>query len=57
MWDVESGQAICGSPTNYDFTLSVKFLNNRNDSMVTAGSYNLKVRTTTARSKRVLLCC
>jgi len=43
LWDVASGAAVCGSPTHYNFTLSVKFFNNRNDALVTGGAHNLKV--------------
>jgi hypothetical protein len=40
---VQSGTAICGSPTHADFTLTCKFFNNQNDKLVTAGNYNLHV--------------
>eukprot|EP00983_Pelagomonas_calceolata_P029334 919038-Pelagomonas_calceolata.AAC.2 len=43
LWDVESGTAICGSPTHTNFTLCVKFFNNRNDKLITGGNYNLHV--------------
>lgn len=41
LWDVATGNAICGSPTHTDFTTCVKFLNNRSDKLMTAGNYNL----------------
>lgn len=40
---MNTGQPVCGSPTHPDFTLKVKFLNARNDTLVTAGKYNLSV--------------
>ncbi len=43
LWDVQSGKAICGSPTHTNFTLTLKFFHNRNDKLVTAGNYNLQV--------------
>ncbi|CAD7696135.1 unnamed protein product [Ostreobium quekettii] len=43
LWNVETGAAICGSPTHSDFTLCVKFLNNCRDVLITAGKYNLNV--------------
>lgn len=43
LWDVQSGRAICGSPANNQFSLSLKFFQNRNDKLVTAGNYNLLV--------------
>eukprot|EP01025_Chloroclados_australasicus_P008867 TRINITY_DN13287_c0_g1_i1.p1 TRINITY_DN13287_c0_g1~~TRINITY_DN13287_c0_g1_i1.p1 ORF type:complete len:634 (+),score=78.24 TRINITY_DN13287_c0_g1_i1:174-2075(+) len=41
LWDVQTGEAICGSPTHANFTLKVKFLNHDNHMLVTAGNYNL----------------
>jgi len=41
LWDVQSGSAICGSPCRSNFALCVKFFNNRNDCLFTAGTYNL----------------
>lgn len=43
LWDVQTGSAICGSPTHTNFTMCVKFLNNRNDKLMTTGNYNLHV--------------
>jgi len=43
LWDVASGTAVCGSPTDSNFTQTVKFYNNSNNMLVTAGSYNLHV--------------
>ncbi len=43
MWDVQTGSAICGSPTCANFTMCVKFFHNTNDKLVTAGNYNLHV--------------
>ncbi|KAL6756928.1 WD40-repeat-containing domain protein [Haematococcus lacustris] len=41
LWDVQTGSAICGSPTHTNFTMCVKFFHNSNDRLVTAGNYNL----------------
>ena len=43
LWEVETGRAVCGSPANNNFTLTIKFFNNRNDKLVSAGNYNLLV--------------
>ena len=43
LWDVQSGRAVCGSPAHNNFTLTIKFFNNRNDKLVSAGNYNLIV--------------
>lgn len=43
LWDVQTGSAICGSPTHTNFTLCVKFFSNRNDKLMTGGTYNLHV--------------
>ncbi|GLC39328.1 Cilia- and flagella-associated protein 52 [Pleodorina starrii] len=45
LWDVQTGNAICGSPTATNFTTCVKFFNNSNDRLVTAGNFNLNVWT------------
>ncbi len=43
LWDVATGSAICGSPTNSNFTNVVKFFQNRSDKLMTGGNYNLHV--------------
>lgn len=43
IWDVETGEAICGSPASGETALTVKFYNSRDDMLVTGGSYNLRV--------------
>jgi WD40 repeat protein len=43
VWEVETGRAICGAPAAADSALCVKWLNRRNDRLVTAGNYNLRV--------------
>lgn len=43
LWDVATGTAICGSPTHTNFTTCLKFFNNSNDKLMTAGNYNLHV--------------
>lgn len=43
VWNVELGQAICGSPTANDFVLTVQFFHNDSTRLVTGGNYNLNV--------------
>lgn len=43
IWDTDSGTAICGSPAAADSALCCKWVNNRNDRVVTAGNYHLRV--------------
>lgn len=43
VWNVESGEAICGSPAGSDSALTVKWLHGRNDRCVTAGNYHVRV--------------
>lgn len=43
LWDVQTGSAICGSPTHTNFTMCLKFFHNSNDKIVTGGNYNLHV--------------
>jgi WD40 repeat protein len=43
IWDVESGEAICGSTAANETALTVRFFNNRDDMLVTGGHYNLRV--------------
>mgnify|MGYP001811175101 CR=1 FL=1 len=45
LWDVASGEPICGSPTSSDFVLRMAFLNHDSSKLVTAGNYNLRVWT------------
>ncbi|KAG2446088.1 hypothetical protein HXX76_000688 [Chlamydomonas incerta] len=45
LWDVASGNAICGSPCNTNFTNCVKFFNNSPDKLITAGNFNMNVWT------------
>ena len=40
---METGNAICGTPTCTDFTVAIKFLNNDGSKLVTCGNYNLNV--------------
>lgn len=48
LWDVASGGAICGSPTNADFVLCCRFFSNTSDKLITAGNYNLQASATRA---------
>lgn len=43
LWDVATGEAICGNPTHADFVLCCRFFSNQNDKLITAGNYNLQV--------------
>jgi len=43
IWDVETGAAVCGSPTANEHVLCVKFFNNTNTKLVTGGNNNLNV--------------
>lgn len=43
LWDVASGNAICGTPTCKDFTVALKFLNNSGNTLITCGNYNLNI--------------
>ena len=43
IWNAIDGSPICGSPAANDLTYFVKFLNNDPYSLVTGGSYNLRV--------------
>ncbi len=45
LWDVLSGNAICGSPCSTNTTNCVKFFNNSSDRLLTAGNYNLNMWT------------
>lgn len=42
LWDVATGEAICGSPTHSDFVLCCRFFSNQSDKLITAGNYNLQ---------------
>lgn len=43
VWNVEHGEAICGSPAGSDSALCVKWVHGRNDRLVTAGNYHVRV--------------
>lgn len=43
VWDLKTGDAICGATAANDTALFVKYLNNRNDQLVTGGNYNLRL--------------
>ncbi|WIA36861.1 hypothetical protein OEZ86_008112 [Tetradesmus obliquus] len=45
LWDVASGEAICGSPTHQDFVLCCRFFNNQPDKLMTCGNCNLQIWT------------
>jgi WD40 repeat protein len=41
VWDVQTGKAVCGSPVPVDYAQTVKFFNNTEDKLVTAGSMKI----------------
>ena len=43
IWNVSTGEAICGSPAASDSALVCKWLNGRDDRLVTAGNYHIRV--------------
>jgi cilia- and flagella-associated protein 52 len=43
VWTVETGIAVCGSPAGADSGLSIKWLNQRNDRLVSGGNFHLRV--------------
>ena len=43
LWDVATGQALCGSPTSNDFTLNLRYFARSPMHMITCGNYNLCV--------------
>jgi WD40 repeat protein len=43
IWNVETGEPICGETAASETALTVKFFNERDDKLVTGGSYNLRV--------------
>lgn len=43
IWDMKTGEAICGSPAASESALTVRFFNKRDDMLVTGGNYNLRV--------------
>lgn len=48
-----SGNAICGSPCNTNFTNCVKFFNNSPDKLITAGNFNMNVWTYDAGNNKL----
>eukprot|EP00607_Mallomonas_marina_P000626 CAMPEP_0182428390 /NCGR_PEP_ID=MMETSP1167-20130531/22758_1 /TAXON_ID=2988 /ORGANISM="Mallomonas Sp, Strain CCMP3275" /LENGTH=534 /DNA_ID=CAMNT_0024611277 /DNA_START=513 /DNA_END=2117 /DNA_ORIENTATION=+ len=43
VWATDSGHALCGAPAAQDSALCCQWLNGRNDRIVTAGSFHLRV--------------
>jgi WD40 repeat protein len=43
IWDVQTGEPICGSTAAQETTLTLRWLNNRSDCLVTGGNYTLRV--------------
>ncbi len=42
-WNVETGDAICGSPAENDTAVCCSFSNTSDNVLVTAGKYNFRV--------------
>lgn len=45
IWNLETGEAVCGQTAASDDALTVRFLNNANNKVVTAGQKNMRVWT------------
>ena len=45
VWDLSTGQALCGAPAANDSSSTVRFLHNDPNALVTAGSYSLRLWT------------
>jgi len=43
VWNSDTGVAVCGSPAGADSGLCCRFLNGRNDRLVTGGNYHVRV--------------
>jgi WD40 repeat protein len=43
IWDVETGEPICGESASSNTALTVRFLNNTSSMLVTGGNFNLRV--------------
>lgn len=43
IWNVETGESLCGAPAAMDSALCCKWLNGRHDRLVTAGNYHVRV--------------
>ncbi len=43
VWEAATGTAICGAPASDDTGLCLRWLNKRNDRLVTAGNYHVRV--------------
>ena len=53
VWNAETGAAVCGSPAGSHAALTLRWFNNSNTTLVTAGSYNLKLWELDVDSRRV----
>ena len=53
VWNAETGAAVCGSPAGSHAALTLRWFNNSNTTLVTAGSYNLKLWELDVASRRV----
>jgi len=42
VWDVSTGEAICGAPASLDSSVTIRWSNSRDDTFTTAGNYTLR---------------
>lgn len=42
LWDMETGNAICGNPAHTESAKVIAFFNNTNDTFITAGNYHIR---------------
>lgn len=43
IWEAETGESICGAPSALDSGKCCRWLNNRNDRVISAGNYHIRV--------------
>lgn len=53
VWDVETGEPICGDTAASETALTVKWFNNDDDMLVTGGYYNLRVWKFDASNRKI----
>lgn len=53
IWDVATGEAICGAPAGPDTATTCKWLNRRNDRLVTGGHFHARVWQVDYRSPKL----
>ena len=53
VWDVASGEAICGSVASLDTSVSLRWSNSRDDTFATCGNYTLRTWSFLLAEKRL----